>query len=192
MTTETEKAESLLRFDERRKEWAKASNLSDGERDLVLETYLMGRIGYLKSEGIELRKRAMTPTQKNAKGSLKEKLVAGLNDLNLSAGYLFGPMQQRIRFYQKDLRAIFDAEKIGGIVHECAMNLGRDKEGNDLGREFAFVILDALKDAFPNDDILIVRGLKPLFGLDEPHRGFSGQERGKPVRKRRVAVQKRT
>lgn|SRR2546421_7811121 len=183
MTTETEKAESLLKLDERRKVWAKASNLSEGERDLVLETYLTGWIGYLKGQGIELRQRAMTPTQKNAKGSLKEKLVAGLNDLNLSAGYLFGPMQQGIRFKQKDLVAIFDTAKIAGVVRECAVHLGQDKEGNDIGRAFAFGILDALRDAFPDEDILVVRGLKPLFGLDKPRRDFSGQVRSKSVRK---------
>ena len=191
MTTNKEKAESLLGFDRRRTEWSEASNLSDGERDLVFETQLLAWRGYLKSQSIEIAPRAMTPSQKNAKGSLKGKLMAALNDLSISAGFLFSPMQQGIRFKQKDLLAIFDTGKMAGIVRECAINLGQDGEGNDLGQAFAFGILDALRDAFPNEDLLVVRGLKPLFGLDERRRGFSGQERRRSVRKGPKKIPKR-
>lgn len=189
MTTDAEKAESLLRFDLRRAEWAKASNLSPGERDLVFETHIIAWRGYLKSQGIEIAPRAMTPSQKNAKGSLKEKLASGLNDLSVSAGLMFSPMEQGVRFYQKDLLAIFDSTKVAGIVRECAMHLGLDEDGNDLGRAFAFAILDGLRDAFPDEDILVVRGMKPLFGLEERKRDFSGQQRRNKVRRSHKKVQ---
>ena len=162
MTTKAEKAESLLGLDERRKQWAKATNLSEGERDLVFETVLMGSLGSLKSQGVDLQKRAMTPTQKNAKASLKEKLIAGLADLGFSASYLFSPMQQRIRFYQKDLAAIYDPDKIAEIVRMCAMNLGRERKGKkerDLGQAFADKTLVALRDfyAAKGEKIMIQR-----------------------------------
>ncbi len=183
MTSDVEKAESLLRLDYRRIEWAKLSNLSPSERDLVLETHLIAWRGYLNSQGIEIAPRAMTPSQKNAKRSLKEKLASGLNDLSVSAGLLFSPMGQGIRFKQKDLLTIFDSAKVADIVRACALNLGLDQDGNDLGRGFAFAILDGLRDAFPDEDILVVRGLKPLFGLDERKRAFAEQRGRRNVRK---------